>query len=143
MKITGASRRSAAPGSQSVGVAEYGAVLCRPSIRTTSPQSGVPPTGIHKPCLTGVRLALIALHQPLPRPSNLALQFAPLPSVAALPFALSFGRQSRSFAQFVQQSQAAAAASARSLNQMLLVPKTEANPSFNLTRSGLRPPRAS
>jgi hypothetical protein len=28
MKITGASRRSAAPGSQSVGVAEYGAELC-------------------------------------------------------------------------------------------------------------------
>jgi hypothetical protein len=54
MKLAGASRRSAAPGSQSVGVAEYGDVPCPPLRSLNSGPIATPPSS-HHPAVASVK----------------------------------------------------------------------------------------
>jgi hypothetical protein len=156
LKITGASRRSAAPGSQKVGVAEYGDVVF-----TQSPAAMVAAaTGNYRGArLKPWRAAVLpsaatgyAGHPVVPLPSSAQLpesrrnawahapQLKPSPSKFARSHtALSFVR-TRSLTRSHHLSHARISFPSAAMPH---APRTAANPSFNLTRSGLRPPRAS
>jgi hypothetical protein len=128
MKIEGASRRSAAPGSQTVGAAEYSGDLARSSSRgalgaTSESLDPSQPFESPRPFRPSSRLAL---------PRTIGVSTA---CVCAIPCPVNRHRawQSRQQPQNTHFLSAAMPSTSR----------TAANPSFNLTRSGLRPPRAS
>jgi hypothetical protein len=156
MKIAGASRRSAAPGSQNVGVAEYGDDLCESHRREVS-RTKARIHSTHR-CMrfakhpksvrqsSHARLRARAREAPRSTPStlvaaskreaaNLRLRTQPAP---LLSFALSSAA-----APHRLRNQSPRATAELSTHRMPPRSETAANPSFNLTHSGLRPPRAS
>jgi hypothetical protein len=156
MKIEGASRRSAAPGSQKVGVAEYG-----DDVRT-QPYAAMDPSAIGT--YRGARLKpWHASVLPAKGKGCPAHSFVPLSSSSQWPErAAKPARTRRNAALSVQVCLVAHCAILRHNSQSRQVPpslfpcsespsrvpmpavlRTAANPSLNLTHSGLRPPRAS
>ena len=139
MGVKGASRRSAAPGSQFVGGAEYGADFTQPQTVPTTPLlhshgsdwENVPhnrPARAYRPSPASARH-----HEP-----EAASRFFALGTLPARCAILRFAEpQFRPFAPPAPNRNPHAI-----LQEMAAVPKKEANPSVKPTHSGLRPPRA-
>jgi hypothetical protein len=147
MKIEGASRRSAAPGSQKVGDAEYGGDLCAlqqslsartkerihgplATMRIAASLSPIRPSPeVHERPTTSKRPKAKESESPTSRAGSSAISACAMLCITA-------SCHARRSLQLQQSTHFFCAA-------MSAVPRTAANPSFNLTRSGLRPPRAS
>jgi hypothetical protein len=157
MKIVGASRRSAAPGSQNIGVAEYGDDLCEIRLREVlaqEPESTVHTVACGSPSIqcpyassSHARLRVGAREAPRSTPSTLVAAFkreagnSRLRTQTAPP--LSFALFSVA-APHRLRNQPPRAAAELSTHRMPPPSKTAANPSFNLTSSGWlrQPPNA-
>jgi hypothetical protein len=144
MKITGASRRSAAPGSQKVGAAEYGGDLCGLQHSWSARTKGriLGPLATMRIAASFPPLAqALAARTARPLSHRFAAQQIPEPILAAPPRSIALSFAASTFARLPLRP--------KSRNTHCLsaamppASKTAANPSFNLTRSGLRPPRAS
>jgi hypothetical protein len=155
MNIAGVSRRSAAPGSQNIGVAEYGDDRCefrrrevlarKPEFKVHTVACGSPSIQVRPPVQPRAAArwraggaTLNAIHA---RSGVQARGREFLPSHTSCTTVFVCAILCRSTAS--PQKPAPFAAAELSTHRMPPPSETAANPSFNLTHSGLRPPRAS